>query len=49
MHTKEKKKVSSTNGEFRRMQIVYKTYVQMDQRPQHKTRYTKCHRSREYP
>lgn len=49
MHTIETKKVSSTNGEFRRMQIVYKTYVQMDQRPQHKTRYTKCHRSREYP
>lgn len=47
----EKMKASSTNGAFRRMQIVHKTQNQMGQRPQHKTRYTKSNRreNRKYP
>ena len=45
----DKKKSSSRKGALRRMQIVYKIQVQMDQRPQHKTRYTKSNRRRDYP
>jgi hypothetical protein len=46
----EKRKASSRNGVFRRMQIVYKTQVQMGPRPAHKAGYTKSNRreSREY-